>query len=151
MALSSSDVKELYTWLSAGWPTVIRPGAPEEFVRMKCRELLHDFGGYDLETVREAIERCRKYGDKFPTTKAILNEIAWIYKQREAAKPEDERYGWPMEIVYPDGHEACYGVFTRERFVNHPKNTEHLQPEEWRRRFLKRRQQIYEQQRRARA
>ena len=145
MALSSSDVKEIYTWLSVGWPTVLKPGAPDEFVRMKCREIMHDFGTYDIGQIREAVDRCRRNSDKFPTSKAIMNEIKWIQAaeaaKRKAENPDDE--GWPMEIIYPDGHEACYGVFNRSQFVNHAKNPEHLQPEEWRRRFMKRRQQIY--------
>ena len=145
MALSRSDVMEIYTWLSASWPTVLKPGAPDDFVRMKHRELMADFGGYDKDEVLEAIKRWREQHDKFPATKNIINEIEWSRRERIARQREadpEAAEGWPMEIVYANGDEACYGVFTREQFVNHPKNPDHLQPEEWKRRFRMRRARI---------
>ena len=145
MALSNKDAAELYTWLSAGWPTVLKPGAPDDFVRAKVRELLHDFGTYDIDMVREAVNRCRECSEKFPTSKAILNEIKCIQQAERAKKRAEDTDGpWPMLIIYDDGYEACYGQFDRDIFVNHPKNTEHLEPEEWLRRFDKRRDRILE-------
>lgn len=147
MALSNADVREIYTWLSVGWPTVLKPGAPDDFVRMKCREILHDFGKYDRDDVLEGLNRWRKEHDKFPAAKNIINEIEWMRREKAMKAREnnpEDALGWPMEVIYANGSEACYGTFDRAHFVEHPKNTEHLQPEEWRRRFLKRRQQIYE-------
>ena len=151
MALSNQDIREIYTWLSAGWPTVLKPGAPDDFVRAKCRELLHDFGSYDIDTIREAINRCRANSEKFPSTKALINEVKWI----QAANRKQKRLGdddglWPMLIIYDDGYEACYGQFYRPEFVNHPKNVEHLEPEEWLRRFNKRRDAIIQRMQRER-
>ena len=145
--MTYSEADELYMWLAASWPLTIRPNATEEFRRVKTEELRQSFAKYSYTEVGEAFYRWKMENEKFPSVKNIINEIEWLRKKNQAqgaANPDD--YGWPMEIVYADGHEACYGVFNRQQFINHAKNPEHLQPEEWRRRFMKRRQQIYKRQ-----
>lgn len=145
MALLASEAQEIYTWLSAGWPTVIRPGASAEFVAVKVRELMKDFAGYTKDEVLEGIDRWRQRNEAYPKAKNIINEIEWARRERLSRKRETDpeaAEGWPMEVIYDNGDEACFGVFDRERFVNHPKNSSHLQPEEWRRRFRIRRAEI---------
>lgn len=145
MALLHSEAAEIYQWLSAGWPEVLRPGSSDVFVSSKIREILKDFSTYDKDTVLEAINHWRQNNDKFPTSKNIINEIMWQKIQTAAKLREEnpeEADGYPMEIVFSDGREACYGTFNRERFMSHAKNPDHLSPEEWKRRFMKTRARL---------
>lgn len=146
MALSASEAREIYTWLTAGWPNTLKPGASEEFVRAKMRELIKDYARYSKDEVLEGIDRWRANNEKFPTTKNIINEIEWLRSQENARRKSsgEDPDEWPMLIIYDDGYEACYGIFTRAQFVNHPKNSENLEPEEWLRRYGKRRDAIIE-------
>ena len=145
--MKHNEAKELVTWLTVSWPVTMKGLTTDEMKAAKVEELLQSFGKYDYELVFAAFDKWKREHEKFPSTHNILNEIAWIEKERNAKKQEkDPEDAWPMEVVYSNGDEACYGVFTREKFVNHAKNTEHLSPEEWRRRFMKRRQQIYKRQ-----
>lgn len=152
MALSPSEAREIYTWLSASWPTVIKPGAGDEFVRVKLREIAKDFQAYTKDEVLAGIDRWRQNNEKYPSTKNLINEVEWLRRQKAIKRRAagDSESLWPMLIIDDDGYEACYGQYVREAFVNHPMNIEKLEPEEWLRRFQVRKGKIIEKLREAR-
>lgn len=139
--MTIQGVNELYQYLGAAWPLVIKPGVDEAWKKAKVRELYTTYSDYRDEEVLAAFQKWTEENEKFPTTKNILNEIKWARWLKVGAKQENEIY-WPMDIIYDDGNEWTYGSFKREDFVNHPKNPDHLQPEEWERRFNARRRAI---------
>lgn len=149
--MTHKEAHELVIWLAVSWPNTMKGLVNDQMKAAKTEELLQSFGKYDYRTVIAAFDKWKREHEKFPSVHNILNEIAWLQRERAAHRRSagEDDYGWPMEIVYASGHEACYGVFSRDQFVNHPKNPDRLQPEEWQRRFMKRRQQIYKQQERS--
>lgn len=138
--MTQQGVVSLYEYLGAAWPLVIRPGVDDQWKRSKYRELFQTYRSYTDEEVLAAFQKWTEENEKFPSTKNILNEIKWA-RTIKVGRKENEIL-WPMDIIYSDGTEYSYGSFTRSEFVNHPRNTEHLQPEEWERRFRKTRNRI---------
>ena len=139
--MTQGGVSELYAWLTAAWPLVIKPGASEQFQGAKMRELYKTYYDYRDEEVIAAFQKWTEENEKFPTTKNILNEIRWAKRLKVGGKKENTIY-WPMDIIYENGDEWTYGSFKREDFVNHHRNPDHLEPEEWERRFKVRRAAI---------
>lgn len=143
--MTYKEAGELVIWLAVSWPNSMKGLTNDQMKTAKTEELLQTFGKYDYKLLMAAFDKWKREHEKYPTAHNILNEIAWMQREQAAkvkAADPDEALGWPMEIIYADGHEACWGVFSRERFVNHPKNPDHLQPEEWKRRFRMRRARI---------
>lgn len=142
--MTHKEAQELVIWMAVSWPATMKGLITDQMRAAKAEELLQTFGKYEYKLVHEAYDRWKRNNDKFPTAHNILNEIAWLQRERAAKRQAEtgDEYGWPMEVIYDNGDEACFGVFDRERFVNHPKNPSHLQPEEWRRRFRIRRAEI---------
>lgn len=137
---------ELYLWLTAAWPLVIRPGASETFQRAKQEELYKTFKEYGDEEVRTAFEKWTDENDKFPTTKNIINEIRWAQALKAGRRP-DPTMRYSMDIIMEDGTEYMieYGgkaAFTWDEFINIPRNKDRLDPVEWERRFRARRKRI---------
>ena len=71
--------------------------------------------------------------------KDIINEIKWAQVKERVMGKENEEYFEAMRI-YPDGTEYAVEhdgrvTWKRADFVQLPFNPEHLQPEEWERRF----------------
>lgn len=139
--MTAEGVKMLYTWLTAAWPLVIKPGASEAYQNAKMRELYKTYKEYTDEEVTAAFQKWTEENEKFPTTKNVLNEIKWARKLK-APKGKENAIYWPMDVIYDDGNEWTYGSFKREVFINHPRNPDHLEPEEWERRFKLRRRAI---------
>ena len=131
--MTQQGVTMLYEYLAAAWPLVIKPGVDEAWKRGKLKELYRTYDNYRDEEVLEAFQKWTDENDRFPTTKNILNEIRWARTIK--AGPKENETLWPMNIIYNDGNEYCYGCFKRVDFINHPRNPEHLDPEEWERRF----------------
>lgn len=131
--MTNKGVAELYMWLTTAWPLVIRPGADDEWKRAKMRDLARVYFEYTDAEVLEAFQKWTDENEKFPTTKNILTEIRWARLKRMKRAENEELH--PMDIIYPDGNEYSYGFFKRADFVDHPRNPEHLSPEEWERRF----------------
>lgn len=138
--MTKDGVKSLYLWLTTAWPLVIRPGADDSWKQAKLRELYATYSDYEDGEVCRAFQKWTEENDKFPTTKNILNEIKWA-KAAEIAK-EDDNQLYSMDVIYADGNEWSYGMFTRADFINHPRNKDHLTPEEWERRYKIRRREI---------
>ena len=126
---------KLYTWLQASWPTVLKPGLPEDFVTAKVDELQQAFGEYDFGEVLDAFNAYKAKNARFPFSKEIVDLILEARTQKGQTADNSAQL-YEMEIIWPDGYEACVGLFTRPDFINHPRNVNHLQPEEWRRRFM---------------
>lgn len=142
--MTKQGVVDLYTYLATAWSLVVKPGASEGWKTAKLRELYDSFKDYTDEEVLVAYKKWTEQNDKYPTLKNILNEIAWI-RVRKRGPEKNDRY--MMERIYDDGNEYVVMVndkivFTWDEFINLPCNTEHLDPEEWQRRFLSRRKQI---------
>lgn len=138
--MTSGGVENLYMYLSTAWPLVIRPGAKPEWKRAKMRELYRTYEHYEDAEVIAAFQKWTNEQEKFPTTKNILNELKWMRMKR--LKQQENEELWPMDFMAKDGTEWSYGLFRRSEFVNHPRNPEHLEPEEWERRFVLTRRRI---------
>lgn len=138
--MTSGGVENLYMYLSTAWPLVIRPGAEPEWKRAKMRELYRTYEHYEDAEVLAAFQKWTNEQEKFPTTKNIMNELKWL-QLKKSRKQENEEL-WPMDFMAKDGTEWSYGLFRRLEFVNHPRNPEHLEPEEWERRFVLTRRRI---------
>lgn len=148
--MTKRGVKELYMWLTASWPLVIRPGAGEAFQNAKLEELYETFQDYTDEQVLTAFHKWTEENEKFPTTKNIINEIEWA---RVKARGKDTGGLYMMERIDADGNEwaVSHGgkiMFTWNEFLQLPANKDRLDPEEWERRFKARRKQVLDNLRR---
>lgn len=144
--MTQRGAQELYMWLMAAWPLVIKPNASESFQIAKIQELFKTYKEYSDEEVAAAFQRWTDEHEKFPTTKNIITEIKWA-RARKNTKRVDPEARYNMEIIADDGTEYMVvwngkASFTLEEFVNMPRNKEHLDPEEWERRYKIRRKQI---------
>ncbi len=140
--MTRQGVSNLFMWMMAAWPTVIKPGASESFQNAKMQELLKTYHDYDDAEVMAAFQRWSENNEKFPTTHNIINEMKWARAKAALKDRETEEY-WPIDIILDDMTELTYGSYKRPEFLTHPKNPEHLQPEEWERRFRRRKQQLW--------
>ena len=137
--MTQNGVLELYAYLGAAWPLVIRPGVDEQWKKAKCRELFMTYKEYGDEIVLEAFNKWTNENEKFPTTKNIINEIKWLQvKHSGGIKENEELHQAP---VWKNGEEQLISkggkiAWKRVEFINQPWNPEKLQPEEWERRFL---------------
>jgi hypothetical protein len=144
--MTKRGVKELYMWLTASWPLIIKPGASEAFQSAKLAELYETFKSYTDEQVLAAFHKWTAENDRFPTTKNIINEIEWARANR-LRRDTGELY--MMERIDDDGTEWVveHGgkiMFTWNEFLQLPANPEHLDPKEWARRYEARRRQVIE-------
>lgn len=131
--MTNEGVKSLYLWLSAAWPEKIRPGVDDTWKRAKLIEMYGTWKEYDDAEVMEAYQKWTEENSKFPTTHDIINEIKWARVQ--VVGERENEVLWSMDFIARDGTEWSFGSFKRSDFINHPRNREHLQPEEWERRF----------------
>lgn len=148
--MTKKGVKELYTWLTASWPLVIRPGASETFQAAKLAELYATFKDYQDDQVTAAFREWTLEHETFPSTKNILDIIAWSTPKRPQ---QDTGRRYMMERIDAEGNEGVVSsggkiMFTWEEFRELPANTEHLDPEEWARRYRIRRKQVLDDLRR---
>lgn len=139
--MTSGGVQELYMQMSAAWPLVIKPGADPDWKRAKLQSLYRSFREYEDTEVLEAFQKWQSEQEKFPSTKNLINEVEWARKKRWTHGRENEEL-WPMDFIAKDGTEWSFGMFKRSDFVDHPRNPEHLQPEEWERRLQLTRKRI---------
>lgn len=144
--MTQQGAADMYMWLMAAWPQVIKSNSSEAFQNAKIRELFKTYEGYTDEEVSNAFQKWTDENEKFPTTKNIINEIKWA-RVRKSGKPVDPTERYTMEIIEDDGTEYMVmwngkASFTLEEFVNMPRNKDHLTPDEWERRFKARRKKI---------
>ena len=144
--MTQKGVQELYMWLMAAWPLVIKPGASESFQKAKMRELYETYREYTDAEVAQAFKKWTEENEKFPTTKNIITEIKWA-RVRKAGKKADPAQLYSMERILDDGTEQIImhdgkTAFTWAEFVDLPCNPDHIDPEEWERRYKIRRKRI---------
>lgn len=140
--MTQKGVRDLYEYLSAAWPLVIKPGVDEAWKTAKMRELYQTHRSHGDREVLAAYQKWTEENDKFPTTKNIINEIKWARVLHSTAGRENETY-WPMDFFDKDGNEWTIGSFKRADFINHLRNPNKLQPEEWERRFKSTRSRLW--------
>lgn len=150
--MTQRGAQELYMWLMAAWPLVIKANASEAFQKAKMQELFKTYREYTDEEVSNAFQVWTENNEKFPTTKNIITEIKWA-RARKGGKRVDPTARYNMEVIDDDGTERMVWwngkcSFTLEEFVNMPRNKDHLDPEEWERRFKARRKQVLDNLRR---
>ena len=148
--MTRRGVAELYKWLMAAWPLVIKPGASPEFQSAKLEELLSTYADYKDGDVLAAFQKWTAENEKFPTTKNIINEIEWA-RIRAQGKRTGQVY--MMDRIDNDGNEfvVSYGgriTFSWNEFIQLPANKDHLDPDEWERRYRIRRKQVLDSLRR---
>lgn len=144
--MTQQGAADMYMWLMAAWPQVIKSNSSEAFQNAKIRELFKTYEGYTDEEVSNAFQKWTDENEKFPTTKNIINEIKWA-RVRKSGKRVDPTERYTMEIIEDDGTEYMVmwngkASFTLEEFMNMPRNKDHLTPDEWERRFKARRKKI---------
>ena len=140
--MTNEGIKSLYMWLSAAWPEKIRPGVDEAWKRAKLIEMYGTWKDYEDAEVMCAFQKWTEENSKFPTTHDIVNEIKWARVKKVGTQENEEL--WPMDFIAKDGTEWSFGSFRRSDFINHPRNKEHLQPEEWEKRYKATRKRIYQ-------
>lgn len=153
--MTKDGVQQLYMYLGAAWPQVIRPGVDEAWKRAKLQELYQTFREYKDDEVQAAFMVWTEANDKWPTTKNIITEIKLIRAERAGIAPEAGKL-YQMQVIFDDGNEYAVMVdgkinFTWDEFINIPRNTEHLTPDEWDRRYQKRRSQVLSEKKEAKA
>ena len=144
--MTTAGVNELYTYLTTAWSLIVKPGASEGWKAAKLRELYTSYKDYTDNEVLEAWRKWTEENDKYPTLKNIINEIEWARVAKSRPKGDETKL-YMMDRIYPDGNEVVVMyegkiLFTWDEFINLPCNTEHLDPDEWERRFVARRRQI---------
>lgn len=144
--MTQQGAADMYMWLMAAWPQVIKSNSSEAFQNAKIRELFKTYEGYTDEEVSNAFQKWTEENEKFPTTKNIINEIKWG-RVRKSGKHVDPTERFNMEFITDDGTEYMVmwngkASFTLEEFMNMPRNKDHLTPDEWERRFRARRKKI---------
>lgn len=144
--MTSGGVENLYMYLSTAWPLVIRPGAEPEWKRAKMRELYRTYEHYEDAEVIAAFQKWTNEQEKFPATKNIINELKWLRLQK-LGKKADLKKTYQMEWIRDDGTEVLIQYdnkinYTWDEFMNVPRNKDHLDPEEWERRYKLRRASV---------
>ena len=144
--MTANGVNELYMWLSTSWPLVIKPGASQEWKTAKLKQLYTTFKEYTDSEVIAAFQKWTSENEKYPTVKNIINEIKWA-QIRKLGKKADNTVLYTMDKIDADGNEfaVMYNgktAFTWQEFIDLPCNKDHLDPEEWERRFKLRRKRI---------
>lgn len=153
--MTTQGVQQLYMYLGAAWPQVVRPGIDEAWKRAKLQELYQTYRHYEDEEVQAAFMAWTEANDKWPTTKNIITEIKWARVKKAGRDPEDGKL-YQMPIMLKNGTESVVMVdgkinFTWDEFVNVPRNKEHLTPDEWEKRFVKWRRQVLSEKKEAKA
>lgn len=136
--MTQQGVVELYQYLGAAWPLVVKPGVDEAWKRAKLNELFKTYREYDNKEVLEAFQKWTEENDKFPTTKNVINEIKWARELHGVGNRENEElwqaprwYNGAEVLIMHDGKVQ----WKRSEFIQQPWNPERLQPEEWEKRF----------------
>lgn len=144
--MTQKGAADMYMWLMAAWPQVIKSNSSEAFQNAKIRELYKTYEDYTDEEVSSAFQKWTDENEKFPTTKNIINEIKWA-RVRKSGQRVDPAERYTMECISDDGTEYMVmwngkASFTLEEFINMPRNKDHLTPDEWERRYKARRKKI---------
>lgn len=144
--MTNNGVADLYDRMVSFWPMVYKPNASENFKQTSMKNFREAYQKYSDTEVLTALMTWALDNEKPPTVKNIINEVEWAKVKRSTAGRENEQL-WPMDCIDKEGREFTYGSFKRADFLQHPMNTEGLQPEEWERRFKATRNRWYQEHR----
>lgn len=142
--MTGNGVTEFYNRLSVAWPMVYKPGVSEEWKRSALKSYYDAFRDYTDAEALMALMKWTQENEKPPTIKNIINELKWARTAKAVRGRENEKL-WPMDWMDKDGNEWTWGSFKRADFVNHPRNPNRLDPEEWERRFKIQRRQWWKE------
>lgn len=152
--MTTEGIKELYTRLVISWPTIYRQSGSEDYNRSMMKTYYDSFRDLTDEEVLAGLQKWTEENEKAPTIKALINEAKWLRLQK-LGKKADPKTTYQMEWIRDDGTEVLIMHngkinFTWEEFLNVPRNKDHLDPEEWERRYKLRRTSVLKKCREAR-
>lgn len=141
--MTTEGVKELYVRLQISWPTTYKQNVSDEWKRSAYKTYFGSFREFTDHEVLEALLKWTAENEKAPSIKALINEAKWLRLQK-LGKKADPKTTYQMEWIRDDGTEVLIMHngkinFTWEEFLNVPRNKNHLDPEEWERRYKLRR------------
>ena len=144
--MTKQGINEVYMFMMATWPLQYKTWSNETFQAAKLKQMHDTYKDYKDEEVMSAFQKWAEENDNFPSTRQILNELKW----KRAVRPGkfvDPSTLYMMDVIGPDGTEYVVEkdgkcTFTLEEFINIKRNKDHLDPEEWERRFKERRRRI---------
>lgn len=147
--MTTAGVKELQARLMIAWPTTYRQNASEEFNRSALKTYYDSFREYTDAEILEGLQKWTEENEKAPTIKALINEAQWL-RLKKLGKKADPKAAYQMEVIADDGTEFVVMsggkiAFTWEEFLRIPRNRDHLDPEEWARRYRIRRAKVLAQ------
>lgn len=143
--MTQKGIEDYFSRLQTFWPMVYKSGS-DGWRSSTLRSFYEAFKKYTDTEVLTALMTWALDNEKPPTVKNLVNEIEWTKVKRSTAGRENEQL-WPMDCIDKEGREFTYGSFKRADFLQHPMNTEQLQPEEWERRFKATRNRWYREHR----
>lgn len=141
--MTTNGVKELQARLMIAWPMTYKQNVSEEFNRVTLKTYYDSFRDCTDAEVLEGLQRWTENNEKAPTIKSLINEAKWLRLQK-LGKKADPKTTYQMEWIRDDGTEVVIMHngkinFTWDEFMNVPRNKDHLDPEEWERRYKLRR------------
>lgn len=144
--MTRQGINDVYMFMVASWPLQYKTWTSDTFQAAKFKQMAETFKDYKDEEVMRAFQKWAEENDNFPSTRQIINEIKWA-QARKSGKRVDPTKRYTMEIIDDDGNEFMVmwngkASFTLEEFINMPRNKDHIDPEEWERRFKARRKRI---------
>ena len=144
--MTKQGINEVYMFMMASWPAQYKTWTNETFQAAKFKQMHDAFKDYTDAEVMAAVQKWAAENDNFPSTRQLLNEIKWS-KAVRPGKFVDPSTLYMMDVIGPDGTEYVVEkdgkcLFTVEEFINIKRNKEHLDPEDWERRFKERRRRI---------
>lgn len=148
--MTKQGIYDVYMFMMATWPLNYKTWASEGFREAKTKQMSEVFKDYSDEEVMKAFQRWAEENDNFPSTRQILNELKW-HRTLKVGKYVDPNKLYMMDVIGPDGTEYVVEkdgkcLFTLEEFLNIKRNKDHLDPDEWERRFMERRRRILREQ-----
>ena len=152
--MTTAGVTELYTRLQISWPTTYKQNVSDEWKRSAYKTYFDSFREFTDHEVLEALLKWTSENEKAPSIKALINEAKWL-RLRKLGKKADPKTTYQMEWIRDDGTEVLIMHngkinFTWDEFLNVPRNKDHLDPEEWERRYKIRRTSVLRKCREAR-
>ena len=144
--MTRQGINDVYMFMVASWPLQYKTWTSDTFQAAKFKQMAETFKDYKDEEVMNAFQKWAEENDNFPSTRQIINEIKWARTLRPGHFIDPNSLHM-MEVIAPDGTEyvvekdgTC--LFNAQEFMNLARNKDHLDPEEWERRFKDRRRRI---------
>ena len=144
--MTKQGINDVYMFMMATWPLQYKTWSNETFQAAKFKQMHETYKDYTDAEVMCAFQRWAEENDNFPSTRQIINELKW-HRTVRPGHFVDPNTLYMMDVIGPDGTEYAVMkdgkcLFTLEEFLNIKRNKDHLDPEEWERRFKERRRRI---------